>query len=81
MAQSLFRARPRADVWRKVFDLSGHEMTAPIAESIRALEGTLTAEEEAALEATPTSAISWPAGNRKPAKNLQHKNLAADERR
>src|SRR5437867_13377640 len=38
MAQSVFRSRPHADVLRKVFDLTGHGMTRPLAESIMALD-------------------------------------------
>lgn len=36
--RSSFRPRPHADVLRKVFDLSGHGMTRPLAESILALD-------------------------------------------
>ena len=34
----MFRPRPHADVLRNVFDLSGHGMTRPLAESILALD-------------------------------------------
>ena len=38
MARSMFRPRPHVDVLRKVFDLSAHGMTRPLAESILALD-------------------------------------------
>ena len=38
MAVSMFRAKPHVDVLRRVFDLSGHGMTRPLAESILALD-------------------------------------------
>ena len=38
MARSMFRPRPHVNVLRKVFDLSGHGMTRPLAESILALD-------------------------------------------
>ena len=65
----MFRTKPHADVLQRVFDLPGHGMTRPLAESILALdfpegdvahiaelnvranEGTLTEDEQAALEA------------------------------
>ena len=34
----MFRPRPHVDVLRKVFDLSAHGMTRPLAESILALD-------------------------------------------
>jgi hypothetical protein len=69
MIRPMFSPGMHADLLRKVFDLAGHGMTQPLAESILALdfpeadaartgelnvkanEGTLTAEEEAELEA------------------------------
>jgi len=65
----MFSPRLHADILGKVFDLAGHGMTRPLAESILELdfpeadaarvsdlnaeanEGTLTADEEAELEA------------------------------
>ena len=38
MATSTFRSKPHADVLRRVFDLSGHGMTAALAEGILALD-------------------------------------------
>ena len=38
MAQSVFRSRLHADVLRKVFDLTGHGMTRPLAEGIMELD-------------------------------------------
>ena len=34
----MFRPKPHVDVLRRVFDLSGHRMTRPLAESILALD-------------------------------------------
>lgn len=38
MAGSIFRPKPHVEVLRRVFDLSGHGMTKPLAESILALD-------------------------------------------
>ena len=38
MAGSTFHPKPHIDVLRRVFDLSGHGMTRPLAESILALD-------------------------------------------
>jgi hypothetical protein len=38
MARPVFQAKPHSDILQRVFDLPGHGMTTPLAESILALD-------------------------------------------